>query len=239
MGQARSAPVLLIGAGSCGDGMPGARRTARSVLAVAVIGDTLRRGLPACGCRPFPSAAVPAPPARRRDRGDDLPAPRCGPAVGAAAAAVRARQGRRQSGAVPVDDLPGAGPPRPGARPAGPPPAGPAPGSLAATSCVEAQRLVNAAGIITLGNQVIQAGSPLAGQRARIRLDGQVMHVTQDGILWRGLPCPIPPGQRHKLQGGLRHPAATSPAVTAFAQQRDGQTSGQGDLSCWHRTEPG
>ena len=89
-----------------------------------------------------------------------------------------------------------------GARPAGPPPAGPAPGNLAASSCVEVQRLVSAAGIITLGNQVIQVGSPLAGQRARIRLDGQVMHViTQDGILWRSLPCPIPPGQRHKLQG--------------------------------------
>jgi hypothetical protein len=89
-----------------------------------------------------------------------------------------------------------------GAHPAGPPPAGPAPGVLAATSCVEVQRLVNAAGIITLGNQVIQVGSPLAGQRARIRLDGQVMHViTQDGVLWRSLPCPIPPGQRHKLQG--------------------------------------
>jgi hypothetical protein len=89
-----------------------------------------------------------------------------------------------------------------GARPAGPPPAGNAPGAVAATSCVEVQRLVNAAGIITLGNQVIQVGSPLAGQRATIRLDGQVMHViTQDGILWRTLPCPIPPGQRHKLQG--------------------------------------
>jgi hypothetical protein len=89
-----------------------------------------------------------------------------------------------------------------GARPAGPPPAGNAPGALAATSCVEVQRLVIAAGIITLGGQVIQVGSPLAGQRARIRLDGQVMHViTQDGPLWRTLPCPIPPGQRHRLQG--------------------------------------
>jgi transposase InsO family protein len=89
-----------------------------------------------------------------------------------------------------------------GARPAGPPPAGNAPGALAASSCVEVQRLVNAAGIITLGNQVIPVGSPLAGQRARIRLDGPVMHViTQDGILWRTLPCPIPPGQRHRLQG--------------------------------------
>jgi hypothetical protein len=88
------------------------------------------------------------------------------------------------------------------ARPAGPPPAGPAPGALAASSCVEVQRLLNSAGIITLGNQVIQIGSPLAGQRARIRLDGQVMHViTQDGIQWRTLPCPIQPGQRHRLQG--------------------------------------
>jgi transposase InsO family protein len=89
-----------------------------------------------------------------------------------------------------------------GGRPAGPPPAGPAPGALAATSCVEVQRLVNSAGIITLANQVIQVGSPLAGQRARIRLDGQVMHViTQDGTLWRSMPCPVPPGQRHRLQG--------------------------------------
>jgi hypothetical protein len=52
--------------------------------------------------------------------------------------------------------------------------------------------------------QLAEAGRDalLAGQRARIRLDGQVMHViTQDGILWRSLPCPIPPGQRHRLQG--------------------------------------
>jgi hypothetical protein len=81
-------------------------------------------------------------------------------------------------------------------------PAGPAPGVLAASSCVEVERLVNAGGIITLGNEVIQVGSPLAGRPARIRLDGKVMHVvTQDGVLWRSLPCPIPPSQRHKLQG--------------------------------------
>ena len=67
---------------------------------------------------------------------------------------------------------------------------------------MEVQRLVNSAGIITIGNQVIQIGSPLAGQRARIRLDGQGMHViTQDGIWWRTLPCPIQPGYRHRLQG--------------------------------------
>ncbi len=25
--------------------------------------------------------------------------------------------------------------------------------------------------------------------------------ITQDGLLWRTVPCPIPPGQRHRLQG--------------------------------------
>src|SRR5204863_4103889 len=63
--------------------------------------------------------------------------------------------------------------------------------------------------------QLILVGSPLAGQRARIRLDGQLMHVsTQDGVLWRTLPCPIPPGQRHRLQGvRLAGPAPLPPSA--------------------------
>src|SRR5258708_18427243 len=114
-----------------------------------------------------------------------------------------------------------------GARPAGPPPAGPAPGPLAASSCVEVQRLVNAAGIITLGNQVIQVGSPLAGQRARIRLDGTIMHViTQDGILWRSLPCPIPPGQRHKLQGVRLAGPEPLPPTSQIIQRKESSRGG-------------
>jgi hypothetical protein len=106
------------------------------------------------------------------------------------------------------------------ARPAGPPPAGPSPGALAASRCVEAGRLVNAIGGITLGNQLILAGSPLAGQRARIRLDGQLMHViTQDGALWRTLPCPIPPGQ-HRLQGVRLAGPAPLPQAAATVQRR-------------------
>jgi hypothetical protein len=110
---------------------------------------------------------------------------------------------------------------RAGARPAGPPPAGPSPGALAASRCVEVDRLVTAIGGIMLGNQLILVGSPLAGQRARIRLDGQVMHViTQDGVLWRTLPCPIPPGQRHRLQGvRLAGPASLPPAATAVQRR--------------------
>jgi transposase InsO family protein len=106
-------------------------------------------------------------------------------------------------------------------RPAGPPPAGPSPGVLAASRCVEVDRLVTGAGGVTLLNQLILVGSPLAGQRARIRLDGQLMHViTQDGVLWRTLPCPIPPGQRHRLQGVRLAGPATLPEPAPAVQRR-------------------
>jgi transposase InsO family protein len=107
------------------------------------------------------------------------------------------------------------------ARPAGPPPAGPSPGALAASRCVEVDRLVTGTGGITLLNRLILVGSPLAGQRARIRLDGQLMHViTQDGVLWRTLPCPIPPGQRHRLQGVRLAGPAPLPDAAATVQRR-------------------
>jgi transposase InsO family protein len=107
------------------------------------------------------------------------------------------------------------------AHPAGPPPAGPSPGALAASKCVEVDRLVNGIGGVTLLNQLILVGSPLAGQRARIRIDGQLMHVlTQDGVLWRTLPCPIPPGQRHRLQGVRLAGPAPIPEATVTVQRR-------------------
>jgi hypothetical protein len=86
---------------------------------------------------------------------------------------------------------------------------------------VEVDRLVNGIGGVTLLNQLILVGSPLAGQRARLRLDGQLMHVlTQDGLLWHTLPCPIPPGQRHRLQGARQAGPAPLPDATATVQRR-------------------
>jgi hypothetical protein len=118
-------------------------------------------------------------------------------------------------------------------RPAGPPPAGPSPGALAASRCVEVDRLVNGIGGVTLLNRLILVGSPLAGQRARIRLDGQLMHViTQDGVLWRTLPCPIPPGQRHRLQGVRLAGPAPLPAATATVQRR---VSSRGGIQIAHQ----
>jgi len=106
-------------------------------------------------------------------------------------------------------------------RPAGPPPTGPSPGVLAASRCVEVDRLVTVTGGVTLLNRLILVGSPLAGQRARIRLDGQLMHViTQDGVLWRTLPCPIPPGQRHRLQGVRLAGPAPLPEPVPVVQRR-------------------
>jgi hypothetical protein len=92
---------------------------------------------------------------------------------------------------------------------------------------VEVQRLVNSSGIITLASQAVPVGSPLAGQLARIRLDGQVMHViTQDGVLWRTLPCPVAPGERHKLQGvrlaGPQPLPPASPVIQRKVSSRGG-----------------
>jgi hypothetical protein len=93
---------------------------------------------------------------------------------------------------------------------------------------VEVDRLVNAIGGITLLNRLILVGSPLAGQRARIRLEGQLMHVlTQDGRLWRTLPCPIPPHQRHLLQGVRLAGPAALPEATLTVQRR---VSSQGGI---------
>jgi hypothetical protein len=74
-----------------------------------------------------------------------------------------------------------------GARPAGPPPLPPASGDV-----TEVERTVNASGNVSLGNHVISAGLPLAGQRVTVRLDGPVAHILSGGILARTVACPAP-----------------------------------------------
>jgi hypothetical protein len=116
---------------------------------------------------------------------------------------------------------------------AGPPPAGPSPGALAASRCVEVDRLVNGIGGVTLLNRLILVGSPLAGQRARLRLDGQLMYVlTQDGVPCRTLPCPLPPGQRHRLQGARLAGPAPLPEATVTVQRR---VSSRGGIQVAHQ----
>jgi hypothetical protein len=86
-----------------------------------------------------------------------------------------------------------------GATPAGPPPLPPASGDVIE---VEVERTVNASGNISVGNHIISAGLPLAGQRVTVRLDGPVAHILSGGILARTIACPVPEQARARLRGG-------------------------------------
>jgi hypothetical protein len=83
-----------------------------------------------------------------------------------------------------------------GARPAGPPPLPPASGDV-----IEVERTVNASGNVSLGDHIISAGLPLAGQRVTLRLDGPVAHILTGGILTRTIACPVPQEARPRLRG--------------------------------------
>ena len=83
-----------------------------------------------------------------------------------------------------------------GAQPAGPPPLPPASGDV-----TEVERTVNASGNVSLGDHIISAGLPLAGQRVTLRLDGPVAHVLSGGVLARTVACPVPPEARPRLRG--------------------------------------
>jgi len=60
---------------------------------------------------------------------------------------------------------------------------------------------VNASGNPSVGNHVISAGSPLAGQRVTVRLDGPVAHVLLNGTIVRAVACPVPAGAGCRLRG--------------------------------------
>ena len=84
---------------------------------------------------------------------------------------------------------------------AGTRPAGPAPLPPPAGAVIEIDRTVSAAGNISVGNQVISAGLPLAGQRVTLRLDGPVAHILSGGTLARTVACPVPGQGRARLRG--------------------------------------
>jgi transposase InsO family protein len=96
-----------------------------------------------------------------------------------------------------------------GARSAGPPPL---PAGTGTT--VEVERMVNGSGLAGLAGRQFSVGYELAGQRVTLRMDGtQMTVISHDGELLRTLPCPVPPGQRHRLRGARR--AANTPAPAA------------------------
>ena len=89
-----------------------------------------------------------------------------------------------------------------GAVPAGPPPRSPAATGLrAADATLELERTVNGAGLVSLADTQFRVGYPLAGERVRIVLEGDVAHVVRDGVVVRSFACALPPEKRQRLQG--------------------------------------
>jgi transposase InsO family protein len=103
-----------------------------------------------------------------------------------------------------------------GARPAGPSPL------LAGTGTgVEAERMVNAAGLVSLAGAQVNVGSELAGQRVMLRMDGtQMTVISGDGELLRTVPCPVPAGDRLRLRGARRAAAGPPPPSGPVRVQR-------------------
>jgi hypothetical protein len=84
------------------------------------------------------------------------------------------------SGATPM-----AGPPRP----------------PASRAVIEVERTVSASGNVSLGNHIIGAGLPLAGQRITLRLDGPIAGILSSGTLIRTVACPVHEQARSRLRG--------------------------------------
>jgi hypothetical protein len=96
-----------------------------------------------------------------------------------------------------------------GAVPAGAPPLPPPSGEI-----IEVGLTVNTSGNISLGNHVISAGSPLAGQRVTVRLDGPVAHILADAasrrLTWTPPAAETPAGTNNWFLPPGRLPGSAS-----------------------------
>jgi hypothetical protein len=86
---------------------------------------------------------------------------------------------------------------------------------------VEVDRVVNASGLVALSGRYVSVGQALAGRRVTLRLDGDLAHVIDDGVLVRTLPAPVPPALRRRLHGvRLAGPDRPVPAGPLRVQRR-------------------
>ena len=84
-------------------------------------------------------------------------------------------------------------------------PAGPSPLPVGTGAVIEVDRTVNATGLVGLADQQVGVGSPLAGQRVTLRMEGPLMAVLgHDGTLLRTVACPVPADRRYRLRGARR-----------------------------------
>jgi hypothetical protein len=81
--------------------------------------------------------------------------------------------------------------------------------------------MVNGTGLIGLAGRQFNVGYQLAGQRVTLRMDGtQMTVISHDGELLRTMPCPVPPGERHRLRGARRAAPTPAPAAGPVVVQR-------------------
>jgi hypothetical protein len=86
---------------------------------------------------------------------------------------------------------------------------------------VEVDRVVNAFGLVALSGRYVSVGQALAGRRVTLRLDEDLAHVIDDGVLVRTLPAPVPPSLRRRLHGmRLAGPDRPAPAGPLRVQRR-------------------
>jgi hypothetical protein len=103
-----------------------------------------------------------------------------------------------------------------GARPAGPSPLPTGDGAV-----IEVDRTVNVTGGVSLADQQVGVGSPLAGQRVTLRMEGPLMAVLgHGGTLLRTLACPIPADRRYRLRGARRGRSLPPPPGGPITVQR-------------------
>jgi len=87
---------------------------------------------------------------------------------------------------------------------------------------IEVDRTVNATGGVSLGDQQVAVGLPLAGQRVTLRMEGPLMAVIgTDGTLLRTMACPVPAERRYRLRGTRRgRPLPPQPGGLITVQRR-------------------
>jgi Integrase core domain len=83
-------------------------------------------------------------------------------------------------------------------------PAGPCPLPAGNAAVIEVDRTVNATGLVSLADQQVGVGLPLAGQRVTLRMEGPLMAVLgrRNAAAHPGLP--VPPDRRYRLRGARR-----------------------------------
>ena len=109
-----------------------------------------------------------------------------------------------------------------GGRPARPSPLPPVRPEL--PPAVEVDRLASVNGCINIAGKQIAVGSPLAGQRVPIRLDGILLQVIDDaGHVRRTMRCPVTPAGCARLRGS--RPAGPSAGPTRTARSSTGSSA--------------